>query len=167
MSDATSPLSQIPPSELPDARGREAVDLLHQFLAAHDEPCPACSYNLRGLTGQTCPECGEPLTLRVGLVEPRLAHFIAGLLGLAIGFGFNLLLLVWVGLMPLLGQSMPPLAEVWPLPTFGLLQGAGMWLWIRWRARIRRRPPAERAVLIAATWLLSAVGATVFFATVS
>lgn len=38
------------------------------FLAEYDVPCPnpKCGFNLRGLTGTTCPECRETLVLRVG-----------------------------------------------------------------------------------------------------
>ena len=34
------------------------ADLLAQYLSSHDAPCPACGYNLRGLTESRCPECG-------------------------------------------------------------------------------------------------------------
>lgn len=40
-------------------------DLLQEFLAQQDAPCPACGYNLRGLTGPACPECAGVLTLGV------------------------------------------------------------------------------------------------------
>lgn len=33
------------------------------FLARRDLPCPACGYNLRGVTQETCPECAMPLTM--------------------------------------------------------------------------------------------------------
>ncbi len=40
-------------------------DLLQTYLAAHDERCPACHYNLRGTAGPNCPECGRALALGV------------------------------------------------------------------------------------------------------
>ncbi len=40
-------------------------DLLQTYLAAHDERCPACHYNLRGTAGPNCPECGRTLALGV------------------------------------------------------------------------------------------------------
>ncbi len=40
-------------------------DLLREFLSHRDAMCPACGYNLRGLTGQACPECAAALTLDV------------------------------------------------------------------------------------------------------
>jgi hypothetical protein len=33
------------------------------FLARRDVLCPACGYNLRGVTQEACPECAMPLTM--------------------------------------------------------------------------------------------------------
>src|ERR1043165_104303 len=38
-------------------------DALRTFLAERDVPCPKCGYNLRGLSGPTCPECNTLLAL--------------------------------------------------------------------------------------------------------
>lgn len=66
--------------------------LLREFLAERDTPCPRCAYNIRALTGSRCPECGSDLELRVGLVEPRLAAYIALLVACCLGFGASALL---------------------------------------------------------------------------
>src|SRR5690348_16408064 len=80
----------------PQAEPRER-SLLRDFLTDHDVTCPQCQYNLRNLTGDRCPECGEQLALGVHLVEPKLAAPIAGLVGLACGLGLNgLLILYWL-----------------------------------------------------------------------
>ena len=42
----------------------DAEKALIDYLAANDVPCPACEYNLRGLEDTTCPECGEPITIK-------------------------------------------------------------------------------------------------------
>ncbi len=34
------------------------ADLVRHYLAGRDLPCPRCGYNLRGLGGDGCPECG-------------------------------------------------------------------------------------------------------------
>jgi hypothetical protein len=49
---------------------------LVEYLRDRDEPCPLCRYNLRGLTGARCPECGRALRLSVGLVEPLLGPWL-------------------------------------------------------------------------------------------
>ncbi len=42
------------PLELPG----KSVEGLMAFVASQDAPCPKCGYNLRGLVGPCCPECG-------------------------------------------------------------------------------------------------------------
>lgn len=70
-------------------------EILQSFLAERDAPCPNCGYNLRSLTSDRCPECAEGLRLQVGLQEPRLAAYLAGLIGLASGAGFGGMLLIY------------------------------------------------------------------------
>ena len=36
---------------------------LERYLADRDLPCPKCTYNLRGVSGERCPECGEALRI--------------------------------------------------------------------------------------------------------
>ncbi|MHC5023077.1 MAG: hypothetical protein ACYTGG_04090 [Planctomycetota bacterium] len=60
-------------------------DLLQAFLASHDAACPVCSYNLRGVAGSKCPECGHGLALAVR--QPRR---------LGRRFGLLVLLFAWL-----------------------------------------------------------------------
>ncbi|MEX2218812.1 MAG: YcxB family protein [Phycisphaerales bacterium] len=41
-----------------DAAGEGDAARMRALLAWNDVPCPACRYNLRGLTEPRCPECG-------------------------------------------------------------------------------------------------------------
>lgn len=81
----------------PEALAAEAAesrpDPLLEFVAERDVPCPSCGYSLRGLRSTICPECQQPLELRVGLTEPRLGLWIAAVIGAACGFGFNAMLI--------------------------------------------------------------------------
>lgn len=72
---------------------------LRELLAAHDVPCDGCRYNLRGQTGETCPECGRAIKIeRVrGVVEARAWRerrmpgdklVMAGLVGSLLGLGY-------------------------------------------------------------------------------
>lgn len=60
--------------------------LLEQHLAARDEPCPACGYNLRGAIGDKCPECAQTLVL--GLRQAGPASALTWFLLLAFGWVF-------------------------------------------------------------------------------
>ena len=41
------------------------AELIREYLAERETPCPACGYNLRGSGGERCPECGHSLELRL------------------------------------------------------------------------------------------------------
>lgn len=49
----------------PASAALDDPDLLRAVLAQHDLPCPRCGYNLRGLTDAACPECHEPIRVRL------------------------------------------------------------------------------------------------------
>ncbi len=65
----------------------------HSFLASQDIPCPKCGYNLRGLVGRCCPECGlsmHDIELALRWRAPRLRRrwqrlFALTMLGWAVG----------------------------------------------------------------------------------
>lgn len=44
--------------------------VLHQFLADHDAACPSCGYNLRDLSQDQCPECGQAIKLHLQPAGP-------------------------------------------------------------------------------------------------
>lgn len=139
------------------------LEFLRTFLAARDVPCPMCRYNLRGLTAETCPECGSEVEVTVGLTEPRMAAFIAGLIGLAAGLGFNALILGWIGVMSLSRmRGAPPAGMLVPLVVGVAATGLGMVLWLRSRRRIRQAAPVARRVLVALCYALS-LGISMWF----
>lgn len=106
------------PSEFGDAVP-PIPDLLVDFLAGNDVPCPRCGYNLRGLRTPQCPECGDTLQLQVGLVDPKLGAFIALLVALCVGFGGSSLL----GLIAIANAT----ARWWGNPSGILL--LVQWVW--------------------------------------
>jgi hypothetical protein len=79
----------------------DASSQVRAFLAERDTPCPACGYNLRGLAGTKCPECGRMLLLKelMGPTRGRLGRWFWG--GIAIDAG----LIVWMSLG--LARTMP------------------------------------------------------------
>ena len=44
----------------------DADRMLLDFVRDRDVACPSCGYNVRNLTKPVCPECEEPLVLKVG-----------------------------------------------------------------------------------------------------
>jgi hypothetical protein len=144
-----------------DTRAR----LLGEFLAECDEPCPACGYNLRGLTGEACPECGEVLRLRVGMVEPRLGLFVAGLIGLAAGAGFNGVMTAFGAISMLLEPGYVTARDGVVLGLLGCAFALGvgaMIAWVRFRAWVRHCPAPGRVGLTMACWGFSAATVVVF-----
>lgn len=140
------------------------LDMLQSFLEARDIPCPSCGYNLRGLRGERCPECGEAIELRVGMVEPRQSAGIAGLIGLAAGGGMNGLLLGYVLIRMVLFHDMPgPMDAFLVLNISGLvLEGAALLLWVRSWRRVRRLSPGRKLLLVAGCWALTFLNLLLF-----
>jgi hypothetical protein len=50
----------------------ESSLLVRSYVAERDVPCYGCGYNLRGLAGPTCPECGRTLLLQELMGPPRV-----------------------------------------------------------------------------------------------
>ncbi|MCH7791633.1 MAG: hypothetical protein IIB55_09310 [Planctomycetes bacterium] len=148
-----------------EAAGRDAF--LRGYLAERDEPCPMCEYNLRGLTGAVCPECGESLRIRVSLREPKMGLYLCGVIGWAVGVGFSgLLLVTWVLPSWIYGGYNAELRFTWTLWFQIAVQGPMMGLSV-WKGRwIRRRSQRVRWCLAVAAWIISIGLAFSFFAVV-
>ncbi|HVP72416.1 MAG TPA: hypothetical protein VMS30_01670 [Phycisphaerales bacterium] len=67
------------PAEGDNVRALESERLLLQYLHERDVQCPRCGYNLRNLTQPVCPECREPLALKVGVQRLALAPLLVAL----------------------------------------------------------------------------------------
>jgi hypothetical protein len=77
-------------------------ELLREFLATHDAPCPVCGYNLRGVTLTICPECESPIELGVSSNNTYLGAWIWALLSFAMPLSFDII----VGSLMLVGVVM-------------------------------------------------------------
>jgi len=67
-------------------------ELLRDYLASHDAPCPVCGYNLRGVVLAACPECNAPIELSVGSSQARLGAWLFAMLAFAMALGFDLVI---------------------------------------------------------------------------
>ena len=139
------------------------AELLRAFLDGRDAACPGCGYNLRNLQGSRCPECGDELALRVGLVEPRQGALIAGLIGLAAGAGMSGLLIIYAILISVFHRWGGPDARFWFLTTGGfVIEGTAIALWLlEWRD-IRRLPTGVKSLLVSGCWALTFLNLLVF-----
>ena len=151
------------PGNLPEAIENDA-ELLRRFLTARDVPCPRCQYNLRDLTGDRCPECGDMLVLRINIAEPRLAAAITGLMGLSAGAGLNLLLLLYWLFLKLLRDTGGNPPDPFLTCMFGglLVEGTALALWIgNWKSIQKLTSPAQWGWAFAA-WALTLVDLVIF-----
>ncbi len=130
---------------------------LARFLRDRDERCPGCGEGLRGLEGESCPSCRQELVLSVGLVEPKLGEFIAGLMGLLAGFGFCAFVQVWLIIAAIRGEPAPGPEFWWPLMGGVLVLGGGAWWWVVGRPRFRRLERGARFGLIVLAYGVSTV----------
>jgi hypothetical protein len=142
------------------------AEFLQAFLTQRDVACPGCGYNLRDLQGQRCPECGNELKLSIGLVEPKQAAGIAGLVGLAAGAGMSGLLLAYILIRGVVFHDSLHGVDKFVILTLGgfVIEGAAVWIWLRNWGRIRRLDTRARWIFAVACWLLTLVNLGTFSA---
>jgi len=158
--------SPSPPTDLPPEDPQAASDrFLQDYLADRDEPCPRCGYNLRGLQSARCPECGDPLRLKVGLVEPRLAPYIATLVALCFGCGGSLLFIVLALLEAPTNWWFDQLAGLFLIVEL-LVCGVAAILLLVFRRWFTARTKSTQILLASASWatmLTLSAGVLLFF----
>jgi len=131
--------------------------LLVALLDRDAASCPVCAYSLKGLRSDRCPECGERLGVGIRAENPRLGWWVCGLLGLASGMGFFVVVhgfIVWVLVQEGWDDDV---VEAWPLFLGLVVHALGLALWIRLGRRIRRARTGVRACLAIVMWAVSAI----------
>ena len=114
-----------------------------------------CGYSLRGLESESCPECGSKIVLQVRPAEPRMGWWTAGLIGLASGFGFFLVVtgvLLWAMIVD---GELDDLLKIWPLLTGMVVSSTMVASWLRFSGRLRRAQRSSRVCLAVGCWLAS------------
>lgn len=91
--------------------------LLDHFIATNEVPCPSCNYNLHGLTGGRCPECGQVLELTVGLQKPLIGPWVMTLVAVALAAGEGLAEVGYFLMDALISQDMSNYTPIWTLVT--------------------------------------------------
>lgn len=128
---------------------------LQAFVADRDVPCPACGYNLRGLRGRNCPECGLELRLMVQLEEQAMGALMATLAALFGQLGASALValaFLWISIV--WGDTAP--WELWAVPLLSLVIGTPCALSLAGRSGrvwFRRRSHRARVGMAVVSWV--------------
>ena len=147
---------------MPETDARFEADLLRRYLLGRDVECPSCRYNLRDLTGERCPECGQAVALRLQMAEPKLAAMLTGLVALSAGAGFNALLTIYFAI-DVYHQGYPMDYKFLVINLSGLVvEGAALAAWLGLWRRIRRIEPVWRWALVAGCAALTLCNIVVF-----
>ena len=153
-----------PEPEPPIAPGRQtapmdADGLLLAFVRDRDAACPRCGYNVRNLTKPVCPECEEPLVLKVGgrtyPVRWLLATVAPGIFtGVASGIMAVMFLIALT-----VGSVGPPSPFSVPLGviltgSFFLVSAAVAGAIILWNRRFIRQPQPRQVMWAVLVWVI-------------
>ncbi len=138
----------------PPLRDPEAEVLA--FLKGRSVPCPRCSYDLRDIQSAKCPECGEPLVLKIGSPRARFGWLV---LAMAPGcFSGVAALFVLVPICMTIGRRFPPGQGLpWPVvfaDAFGFLSAASVGLMYRHRHRFMSWTAHRQRAFAAAVWAI-------------
>jgi hypothetical protein len=125
------------------------------FLAGRSCPCPRCAYELRDIKAANCPECGEPLILKIGSPRARFGWLVFAMApgcfsGVAAMFVMvPIAATVWQGHSP--GRGGLP----WPIvgaDAFGIVSAASVWLMYRHRHRLMSWTSRRQAAFAGIVW---------------
>ena len=136
-------------------------ETLAAYLLHRDVACPACTYNLRGLATDRCPECHQQLVISVSLAEPPIVQFVLATIGLAAcgaSFGTWILIMTTTSMVK---SGFPPsrLVIIFILvPLAGVVVDV-IFVWAFLAARGRRwfgrRDRRGRWAIVAGFWAMS------------
>lgn len=153
------------PEERCKGPGRDPESEVIAFLEGRSAPCPRCAYDLRDIQTAACPECGEPLVLKIG--SPR-AHFGWLVLAMAPGcFSGVAALFVLVPIVMTLGRNLPPgQGAPWPVvaaDVFGFVSAASVGLMYRHRHRVMALRLGRQRAFAAVIWAIHVLALVLFF----
>ncbi len=110
---------------------------VREYVRDRDVACPGCGYNVRGLEGDACPECGRGLRVEIR-AQGRTAGWWFGLFGLCGASGVMAVVVVTIAIMVTTGTwDEEPLAFVAAMLAIGGLASSALAL-SRWLTDVRR-----------------------------
>ena len=120
-------------------------EMLRDYLAEHDAPCPVCAYNLRGVTLAVCPECECPIELGVSSSSSFLGAWLLALLSFAMPLSFDLIVgtMMLVGVIMSAGENPEGVFLLVSLSTLTMVSVGMLWVLVArkrdWLRMARRR----------------------------
>lgn len=133
---------------------------LAAYLADKDIACPACRYNLRGLTTDQCPECRQTLVLSVAQAEPPVVQFVLAVMGLAacgVAFGIGFLMVIVISMTVGTPPRDTAVLFLFAPPVISLLDGFFVMRLVSDRGRcwFRTRSRSRRWAIVVGFWGVS------------
>jgi hypothetical protein len=139
-------------------RARDADAEVVAFLVGRSAPCPRCAYDLRDIPTARCPECGEPLVLRVGSPRMRFGWLVVAMApGCFSGVAalFVLVPIFMTSVRPSPGSNLP--LPIVAADAFGFVSAASVWFMYRHRHRIMAWTSRRQAMFAGSIWAVHIV----------
>lgn len=118
------------------------------FLRGRSAPCPRCSYDLRDIPTARCPECAEPLVLKVGSPQARFGWLVLSMAPGCFSGVAAMFVLIPIGGALINGFRLGDVVP-WPIiiaDGFGFASAASVVLMYRHRHRFMAwKTPRQRA----------------------
>jgi hypothetical protein len=147
MNDAERDLKKAGPHRDPEAE-------LIAFVAGRTVPCPRCDYDLRDIQTATCPECGEPLVLKVGSPRARFGWLVLAMAPGCFSGVAAMFVLIPVS-VTIAGRFAPGRGAPWPVvaaDAFGFLSAGSVALMYRHRHRVMAWTGRRQGAFAATIW---------------
>lgn len=139
-----------PAASIPSDSDQELI----AFLWNRSAPCPRCNYDLRNIRSAQCPECGEPLVLKVGSPRARFGWLIVAMVPGSFSGVAALFVLVPIVLTLLRGVNS---RQDLPIPficadLFGFLSVASVAFMYKHRHKLMARSARWQGIFAACIW---------------
>ncbi len=145
----------------------DADRLLLDFVRDRDAACPRCGYNVRNLTKPVCPECEEPLLLKVGGRTYPVRWLIATVApGIFTGVTSGIMAVIFLIALIVAGAPEPffvPL-DVILTGSFFLVSAAVAGAIIIWSRRFVRQPQPRQVMWAVLLWVIHLCAFFIFLA---